>query len=241
MQVWREDGVPADVPLFITESNISPQYSEAYMDLWSGLWLADYVGAFLANGGNAVYYFHYLPGEVAPGHNGSRGTFNFFSAGADLKPRQPLAQYFASQLINLQWLMPGDGEHRLFAASSDVDDGAGHTLVTAYPVLRPDGEWSVMIVNKDQENEHRVAIRFDDAARGRSGRFDGALTMSLFGKAQYQWHPELNGGTADPDGPIASSTLTADRRSTFVLPPASIVVLRGKVVMDSPADANAGR
>ena len=45
------DGVPPAVPLFITESNISPQYSEGYMDLWGGLWLADYVGAFLAGGG----------------------------------------------------------------------------------------------------------------------------------------------------------------------------------------------
>jgi hypothetical protein len=42
--------VPPGVPLFITESNISPQYSEGYMDLWGGLWLADY-GSFLAAGG----------------------------------------------------------------------------------------------------------------------------------------------------------------------------------------------
>ena len=40
------------------------------MDLWGGLWLADYVGSFLAGGGNAVYYFHYLPLEMGAGHNG---------------------------------------------------------------------------------------------------------------------------------------------------------------------------
>jgi hypothetical protein len=43
-----------------------------------GLWLADYVGAFLTAGGNAVYNFHYLPLEMQPGHNGSPGTFGFF-------------------------------------------------------------------------------------------------------------------------------------------------------------------
>ncbi len=50
------------------------------MDLWGGLWLAGYIGAFLGGGGNAVYYFHYLPLPMEPGHNGSPGTFGFFSA-----------------------------------------------------------------------------------------------------------------------------------------------------------------
>ena len=47
MQVWREDGVPANLPMFITESNLSPEASETYMDMFSGIWLADYIGSFL--------------------------------------------------------------------------------------------------------------------------------------------------------------------------------------------------
>jgi hypothetical protein len=45
--------------------------------------------------------------------------------------KQPLAQYFASQLIGLEWLQPGNGQHRPFAASGDITDGVGHRLVTA--------------------------------------------------------------------------------------------------------------
>lgn len=233
MQVWREDGVPPTVPLFITESNISPQYSEGYLDLWSGLWLADYIGAFLTGGGSAVYYFHYLPMEMGAGHNGSRGSFNFFSADADLRVKQPLAQYFASQLINLEWLQPGSGQHRLFAAGSDVTDGAGHSLVTAYPVLRPDGNWALLLINKDQDNAHSLAIRFDDTVHHRSGGFAGPVTAIVFGKAEYQWHPDVAGGTADPDGPPLKRTLDAGPATSFALPPESITVLRGKVVMQS--------
>jgi hypothetical protein len=233
MQVWREDGVPKDVPLIITESNISSQFSEAYMSLWGGLWLADYVGAFLAGGGNALYYFHYMPAPLRPGHNGSPGTFNFFSADEDLKIRQPLSQYFASQLINLEWLQPGNGQHRLFAATADVEDGAGHTLVSAYAVVRPDGNWALLLINKDQENAHPVTIRFEDGARHRQGAFAGPVTSIVFGREQYQWHPDREGGMADPDGPPTTTTVEAHPATNFDLPAASITVLRGKVVMSA--------
>ena len=231
MQVWREDGVPREVPLFITESNLSSQHSEAYLDLWSALWLADYVGAFLCAGGDALYYFHYLPAELQPGHYSSPGTFNFFTAGPDLKPRQPLAQFFASQLINLEWLQAGNGEHRLFAASGDVYDGAGHSLVTAYPVLRPDGQWALMLINKDQDNEHAVKIEFAAHGERREGSFTGRVSATAFGPAEYQWHPDIRGGTAAPDGPPKKSTLEAGPETRFVLPAASITVLRGSVTM----------
>jgi len=235
MKVWREDGVPKEVPLFITESNISSQYSEAYMDLWGGLWLADYVGAFLTGGGNAIYYFHYLPGRIGPGHNGSPGTFNFFSADQELKIRQPLAQYFASRLINLEWLQPGNGQHRLFAATADTIDGAGNLLLGAYPVLRPDGSWALLIINKDQENAHAVSIRFEDSVHHRAGAFTGKVDAVVLGKAEYQWHPERAGGLADPDGPPRSTVIEARPDTSFNLPAASITVLRGRIAMRDAA------
>ncbi len=39
------------------------------------------------------------------------------------------------------------------SASGDFLDDAGHALVTAYASLRP-AQWSVMLVNRDQENAH---------------------------------------------------------------------------------------
>jgi hypothetical protein len=229
MAVWRQDGVPANVPLFITESNISWQSSEAFPDIWGALWLADYIGAFLSGGGDAVYYFHYLPLGLGRGHNGSIGTFEMFSADKDLKIIQPLSQYFASQLINLEWVQPGDGTHRLFPAASDVQDGAGHVLVTTYAVLRPDGQWSLMIVNKDQENAHAVEIAFDIAGKAKSESFTGPVSVITFGKEQYQWHANAKGGTADPDGPAAKSTMNSGAGTKFTLPASSVTVIRGKI------------
>jgi len=234
MKVWRQDGVPANVPLFITESNISPASFEAYVDIWGALWLADYIGGFLAGGGDAVYYFHYMPSGLSRGFNNSIGTFAFFAADKDLKVQQPLSQFFASQLINLEWVQPGNGTHKIFPAASDIRDGAGHTLVTVYAALRPDGQWSLMIVNKDQENAHSVNIMFDDTEKKSAGYFNGPVSSTTFGKAQYAWHPTAAGGTADPDGPAVKSTMNASANAVFTLPAASITVLRGKIEAGKP-------
>ena len=58
---------------------------------------------------------------------------NFFSVDKDLQVKQPLAQYFASQLINTEWLQPGNGQHRLFAATGDITDGVGYLTIPPNP------------------------------------------------------------------------------------------------------------
>jgi hypothetical protein len=247
VQVWHEDGIPPDMPMFITEGNLSSGASETYQDIFAGVWLADYVGSFLTAGGKAIYFFHYLPLHMEPGCNSSPGTFGMFTIDADYHIQQPLAQYFVAQLINLEWVQAGGGEHQVFAANSDLNDGAGHELVTAYATRRPDGQWSVMLVNRDQENGRRVKIAFqgkDDSVSS----FAGPVEISTFGSPQYQWHPAKTRfmahaeksvtertvvttakGWADPDGPIAHSRENAAKDTMYELPPASVVVIRGKV------------
>jgi hypothetical protein len=243
VKVWHEDGIPADMPLFITEGNLSSGASETYQDVFAGVWLADYVGSLLNSGVKAVYFFHYLPLQMEPGCNASPGTFGMFTVDANYQIQQPLAQFFVAQLINMEWVQPAGGEHQVFAAKSDVSDGAGHDLVTAYAVKRPDGNWAVMAVNRDQQNAHRVRIAF----AGAQNSFAGPVDVSTFGSGQYQWHPaqmrfmahaEKSGehtivptarGWADPDGPIVHTKLTAGKDTLYDLPAASVVVIRGNV------------
>jgi hypothetical protein len=181
------------------------------------------------------------------GCNDSPGTFGMFTVGPEYEVKQPLSQFFVSQLINLEWVQPGGGQHEVFAAKSDIDDGAGHALVTAYAVKRPDGQWSVMMVNRDQQNAHRVKISFGEADTDKARIFAGPVEISTFGKAQYHWHPALTRfmahnempavfpviaytqGNADPDGPVAHSEQNGAKDSMYDLPAASVVVIRGKI------------
>jgi hypothetical protein len=250
IQVWHEDGVPDTLPMFVTEGNLSSAASETYQDIFSGIWLADYIGSLLDAGAKGVYYFHYLPLQMEPGCNNSPGTFGMFTVDASYKIQQPLAQFFVAQLINLEWAQPSGGEHQVYSAKSDIDDGAGRELVTAYALKRPDGEWSLLVVNRDQENAHRVRIAFRGAFSGKPdsiGTFAGPVEIATFGSAQYKWNPPrtrfmahaeiaaaptivaYTNGTADPDGPILRSKQDATQGTSYDLPAASVVVIRGRI------------
>jgi hypothetical protein len=231
LHVWRSDGLPAAVPAFITESNIAWETSESFVGIYGALWLADYVGAYISAGGDAVYYFHYFPMGIHPGCNRSPGTFGMFTVDANYNVQQFTSQYFASQLLTQEWVVPGDAAHLTFPTASDVVDEAGHVLVTSYAVLRPGGEWALLVINKDQENSHAVRIAFQGNAAGGESYFDGDVNVVTFGAAQYQWHPELKGGWAEPDGPAARETVRAGRETRFVLPKASVSVIRGRIAV----------
>jgi hypothetical protein len=111
-----------------------------------------------------------------------------------------------------------------------VTDAAGTLLVTAYAVERPDGQWSVMLVNRDQHNDHIVKVVFNDPESKRDRHFSGQVDRITFGSAEYQWHPEGERGHADPDGPPSRSQVTGGAETLYKLPMASITVLRGSIV-----------
>jgi hypothetical protein len=233
LQVWRDDGLPPGTPMFITETNIAAGDDESFLDIFAALWWTDFVGAFFEAGGSAVYYFHYIPlGQSLGCHNTSPGTFSMFTVDKNYQIQQPTSQYFASQLITQEWAQPGSGEHLVYSSASDIVDGAGHVLVTAYTLQRPDGDWSVMLVNKDQDNAHSVHISFEGDPPNEKKHFSGSVSFVTFGTEQYRWHSDSGnpiGGVADPDGPPARSTMTAAGDSAFQLPKASVTVIRGKI------------
>jgi len=228
VQVWRDDGLPPDVPMFNTETN--DPGADAAVDVFGALWLAETFPAFLTAGGQASYYHHALPYSTPhPNCSNSWGTYHMFTIGPDFLIKQRTSQFFAAQMLTQEWAKPGDDEHQLFHGSSDIKDAQGHVLVTVYPVHRPDGLWSLMIVNKDYDHAHIVSVVFHDAAGdGKNASFQGPVAMITFGKQQYVWHSAMREGYADPDGPAVQTELPAGTK-TFTLPPASINVLRGTV------------
>jgi len=226
MKVWRDDGLPPGIPLLDTETNAHG--GEASVDIFGALWLADSFAGFLTAGGYSTHYYHDL--SYSPPHPAcpnSWGTYHPFMTDDHYEIQQPTSQFFAAQLITQQWAEPKDAEHLLYRASSDIKDSAGHVLVTAYALHRPDGQWSLMLINKDHDHSHQVRVVFHDADGNGDSSFAGEVTMITFGKEQYQWHPARKKGHADPDGPPVTRTLKGEQGMQYNLPPASLSVLRG--------------
>ncbi len=224
LQEWKKDGLPASVPMLITESNLASDLTGAMVDVFSALWLADSVGSFFANGGSGYYHSPIQPEPLAQGCDGFT-TYGNFVADSELRIRAHTAQYFAGRLINLEWLQKGSGAHSLFASTSDVKDDAGNTLVTSYAVRRPDGEWSLLLVNRDASNAHQVRVLFDGGLPGgASSGFAQPLRVVSFGSGQYAWQPDASAPGPNPDGPWLAGSV---RQETIELPRASVTVVRG--------------
>ena len=227
VQVWRDDGLPEEVPMFNTETNAPG--GDAAVDVFGALWLGETFPAFLSAGGKASYYHTSVPYSTPhPACSNSWGTYHMFTTDHNWRIKQRTSQFFAAQMLTQEWAEPKDAEHRLFHASSDVKDAEGHVLVTAYAVLRPDGQWSLMLINKDYDNPHTISIQFHDDDTNQGHSFAGPITRITFGREQYTWHSAMRDGYADPDGPAARSELPAGQ-GHFVLPAASMTVLRGRV------------
>jgi len=230
LKVWRDDGVPENVPLMNTESNVSWALTDPMQDLFAGLWLADSVGAFLLNGGPGAVYYHspIQPEPLRPGC-GAWSTYGNFVADEKLEIKHHTAQYFASQILNLDWVKHGAGEHELYGTVSDLMDEAKHALITAYAVKRPDGDWSLMIINKDPSNAHEVQLAFEENGQDTGAQFVGPVKTVTFGAAEYVWRPSGATSHADPAGPAKKATAVWKAGQAVSLPKASVMVLTGKV------------
>jgi len=230
LKAWREDGVPADVPLMNTESNLSWALTDPMQDLFAGLWLADSVGAFLTHAGpNAAYYHSPIQPEALRSGCQAWGTYGNFVANEKLEISQYTAQYFASQLLNLDWVKHGAGMHELYPAVGDLQDEAKHDLITAYAAKRPDGQWSLLIINKDPTNAHAIHISFDNYRQQTGTDFSGAVKLVTFGAAEYAWHSSGATSHADPDGPPKRSVVEWKAGQEVLLPKASVTVLTGRI------------
>lgn len=227
LRVWRDDGVPGNVPLMVTESHVSWSLTGPMTTIFGALWLADNIGSFFEGGGAAFYHSPIQPQGVQNTCLGWSSWSNFVSD-ENYQIKGYTATYFAAHMINLEWLQHRAGMHQMFPSSTDLTDADSNLLVTSYAVYRPDGNWSLMLVNRDETNPHTVRVVFEDAKRNRKASFSGPVTLVSFGSEQYVWINDGPNSHPDPDHPPVA-TLLAGPPSTFTLPQASITVLRGRV------------
>jgi hypothetical protein len=222
LDVWRADGVPKDVPLMVTESHLAAQLTGPMSTIFAALWLAESIGAFFEGGGAAYYHSPIQPQGIQNSCLGS-ATWSNFVSDRDYNIKGYTSLYWAAHLINREWAQHRSGVHKMFPSTPEPKE------VASYALERPDGNWSLMLVNRDQKEAHTVQVLFEDSKSRRTGWFAGPVALVTFGSKQYEWKNDGANSHADPDGPPVGATVAGGPQTTFTLPKASVTVLRGKV------------
>jgi hypothetical protein len=224
VKIWRDDGLPAGLPMFITETNYSQNETDAAQEPAGAIWLADLAGSLLSSGANGFFFYEYEPIPLSPAYPCSGwGTYGVLQGNAHYTAQAPLAQFFAAQLLTSSWAQAVDALHTLYPATI----AGGNGWIGAYPLLRPDGTYAVLLVNRDLTHAHNVQIGFTTDSG--TEYFAGQIQQSIFGAAQYGWVQEKRHSHPNPDGPIAVSQTTGGAGTVYALPAASIAVLNGGI------------
>jgi hypothetical protein len=224
MRRLREQGLPATLPIIIAEYGYSAFASRAEVDVEGALYDADLVGHFLSLGGATAFLYGYEPTYLDSEQRcDAWGNNALFLATNRRTIRNPVAAFHAIHLITHNWLEPGSARHDLYAASPMVA-GEPDTLLSVFPVRRPDGVWSVLLVNRDATHARRVRLRFadDSSAAVPAGVHD----EWLFSRAQYRWNADGENGHPGPNRP---SRHRRTREDGILLPPYSLALIRGSL------------
>jgi hypothetical protein len=221
---WHADGLPRTIPLLETEDNFSPDGTDAPQHLYGALWLGDFFGASLASG---VSYMTYYQAETEPlGHDrrcNAWGAYNPYIVDKDFQIRAKGAAYYALQLLTQDWALPGDAPHGVYPVTTSLGDD--NALVTAYSLKRPDGTWSILVVNKDRV-PRELSIDFRNGAD--AAHFTGKVDVATFGSRQYQWSGNGPNDLPNPDSGLQRKTI-AGASAVYVVAPRSLTVFRGKI------------
>ena len=223
VNAWRADGLPSSVPMYITESNFANDGGPVPKQMEGALWMADWIGTALSSGVAGINYYQYEAEPLGRKREcGKYGNYGMFIADDNYRILARAGQYYGAQMLTQYWLIPGDRPHELYAVTTDQP--SAHPGLSAYAAKLPDGEWSIMIVNKDSET-HQVELDL--------GQRNG-LTLALsgpdittFGSAQFAWHGDSATELPNPNHPPVTRRLPGYSRGPFDIPPLSITVIRG--------------
>jgi hypothetical protein len=220
----HEDGVPRSIPWVVTEYGFSAFSGEVEVELPGALFDAGMLAQFLAAGGSAAYLLGYGPDELYPPEQDCAGYGELMLFGQDSHGQAtwPTPTYWAIRLLTQEWLQPGDGANRLYPASLDGLPADEKRYVAAWPLLRPDNRWSVMLLNRSPAKPFSVALAFGrrgDTARTFTGSWEGAQ----YDQSDYRWQPDASNGHPVLNNPPRH---ISGRGGEILLPPFSITIVR---------------
>ena len=133
--------------------------------------------------------------------------------------------YHSTRLLTQEWACAEGGWHTLYPAGISPEKGAQPPLLAAYPLLRPDGRWTLLFINKDPNQAFAVSVKCEKDGKESPSPFAAPFELLRFSSHEYQWKVNAKEGCPLRSEP-ASRRLVKPPQSRVILPPWSLTVLR---------------
>ena len=241
MTSLQADGVPLEIPWFMTEYGYSVFGGRPEVDIEGALFNADTIGVFLTLGGAKPYLYGFEPNYLQDELRCSWGNLMMLQLSPKSGELNRLPAYYAAQLLAKEWMQPVSEEHEILPVTINETKNGAHGLpavarakarvtratVTAYAARRPDKQWSLLVINKDPKRTAQLNVEFNLPDAKQPLSFVGQVEVIQFSRAQYAWCAD--GPNGHPIRSLPPSHVTREASPTYELPPYSLTVLRGKV------------
>lgn len=195
-------GLPRTLPWYMTEYGFSAYGAQAEVDLPGALLNAESVALFLTSGGARAFLYGYEPGELLHDRSCSWGNNMLFLDDV------PTSTYWAARMISQVWAAPEGGLHQTVPVTTN------NPLVSAYALRRPNGELSILVINKS-----------DSVTESLTSPVAAPFTVTRFSGEQYRWLAAGKRSRATRSQPPVP---TRQDSALVELPPYSLTVITGK-------------
>jgi hypothetical protein len=124
----------------------------------------------------------------------------------------PVATFHALRLVNYEWMNPQGGLHQVLPVRIAGDR---KRMISAFAVKRPDGQISLLVINKDAKDPFKLRVQ---------GLEKNQRVLTSYSAEQYQW--ESAGASGHPLLNLKPSSVTVAGDQAITLPPWSLSVLK---------------
>lgn len=220
------EGVPRSIPRILSEYGYSSYAGQAEVDMAGAVLNAEIPAQFLTLGGTTAYVYGLEPGLPVrePNRCDTWGKLAMFRPRAPGQSPWRLPTYYAAELLVREWAQPTEEAHTVYRTTVRTPAGEESADVTAYAVRRPDGQWGVLVLNKNTRTEVEVKVVLD--RDGRQYTWRDARQVLWYSRKQYRWRAARHHGAPIRSEPPEQLQMPAG--TTYVLlPPTSITVIRG--------------
>ena len=146
-----------NIPVIMSETNISAGTPVLMNQLPTGLWLDNWLGEYIKNFGPPTFAYggHTNLWDILNGSSYATsvvGDQGYLEGGGSY-PNQPRANYWAMQMMASDWAIGGDANiHQLVSTASTA------ATLACYADYRPDNVLSLIVINKDVTNSYATTL-----------------------------------------------------------------------------------